>query len=135
MARKKDGHKGLTLLGKQVSGTIGKDGLESFPKPDHVELVEFVTHEVTAFCPVTNQPDLYTVEITYAPRDICVESKSLKMYLNSFRDQGMFGEAIAGVIAEAINSALNPLFVTVVTKQQIRGGLQMTSTAEISTEV
>ena len=59
-------HKDLTLLGKAVQGTISADQLETFPAP-HVATVKFVTHEVTSFCPVTNQPDLYTVEIEYTP--------------------------------------------------------------------
>mgnify|MGYP006281903307 CR=1 FL=1 len=61
-------HKDLTLLGKAVQGTIGAEQLQTFPAPK-VETVKFVTHEVTSFCPVTRQPDIYTVEIEYEPAD------------------------------------------------------------------
>lgn len=121
-------HKDLTLLGRAVQGTISADKLETFPAPK-VESVRFVTHEVTSFCPVTRQPDIYTVEIEYTPKDKCVESKSLKLYLNSFRDEGIFGEALASTIADDLFRVIEPDDITVKTIQQPRGGLQMTSTA------
>lgn len=119
-------HKDLTLLGKAVQGTIGADQLESFPAPN-VNLVKFETHEVTSFCPVTNQPDLYTVVIEYTPAEKCVESKSLKLYLNSFRNDGIFGESLADRICTDLHKALDPRGIRVTTIQQIRGGLQMTA--------
>lgn len=121
-------HKDLTLLGKAVQGTISADQLESFPAPD-VNLVKFETHEVTSFCPVTAQPDLYTVIIEYCPAHKCVESKSLKLYLNSFRNDGIFGESLADKICSDLHKALEPRGITVTTIQQIRGGLQMTAVA------
>lgn len=121
-------HKDLTLLGKAVQGTIGADRLETFPAPK-VESVRFVTHEVTSFCPVTRQPDIYTVDIEYTPKDKCVESKSLKLYLGSFRDEGIFGEALAATVADDLFRIIEPEDITVKTIQQPRGGLQMTSTA------
>lgn len=124
-----DLHKDLTLLGKAVQGTITAEQLETFPAP-HVSTVKFVTHEVTSFCPVTNQPDLYTVEIEYTPFEHCVESKSLKLYLNGFRNDGIFGEALAEKIADDLFAALKPFDLKVTTIQQIRGGLQMTAVAE-----
>jgi len=69
-------------LGKKV---IEFQGLETFPAPDLCDLVVMTSDEVTAVCPVTNQPDLYTVEIRYKPYNLCLESKSLKYYLQSFR--------------------------------------------------
>ena len=121
-------HKDLTLLGKAVQGTISAEQLETFPAPK-VDTVKFVTHEVTSFCPVTRQPDIYTVSIEYTPKDKCVESKSLKLYLNSFRDEGIFGEALAAKIADDLFAVLEPQDLDVTTIQQPRGGLQMTSTA------
>jgi 7-cyano-7-deazaguanine reductase len=118
--------KDLTLLGKAVTGTISADQLESFLAPS-VNLVKFETHEVTSFCPVTAQPDLYTVIIEYTPNEKCVESKSLKLYLNSFRDQGIFGESLADIICGDLYKALEPRGMRVTTIQQIRGGLQMTA--------
>jgi 7-cyano-7-deazaguanine reductase len=120
----------LTVLGANVTGALTADQLERFPRPNSVERVRFTTHEVTALCPVTDQPDLYTVVIDYVPVDWCVESKTLKMYLMQWRNSGIFGEALAGRIADDLFTALEPTSITVVTEQQIRGGLQMTTIAE-----
>ena len=119
----------LTALGSRVDGSLSWEDLETFAAPEGVKEVSFLTHELTAFCPVTAQPDLYTLTITYVPNEVCVESKTLKLYLNGFRDKGMFGEAIADVICDDLTKALNPLRMTVTAVQQIRGGLQMTSTS------
>jgi len=120
--------KDLTILGNKVDGSITADQLEKFPAPS-VALVSFVTDELCALCPVTNQPDIYTLELTYTPKEFCVESKSLKLYLMSFRNTGMFGEAITAKIADDFYTAIDPKQVSVTTVQQIRGGLRMTSTA------
>jgi 7-cyano-7-deazaguanine reductase len=120
--------KDLTILGNKVDGSITAEQLEKFPSPS-VAAVSFVTDELCALCPVTNQPDIYTLEITYTPSDYCVESKSLKLYLMSFRNTGMFGEAITAKIADDFYYSIAPRRVTVTTVQQIRGGLRMTSTA------
>jgi len=120
--------KNLTILGNKVEGAITADKLEKFPAP-HVGLVTFVTSEVCALCPVTSQPDIYEVEIKYVPLQHCVESKSLKLYLMSFRDVGIFGEAITAKIADDFYYSINPKYVIVTSTQQIRGGLQMTATA------
>lgn len=118
----------LQALGNTITGALTWKELETFDAPD-VDLVEFVTHEVTALCPVTNQPDVYTVKISYSPDGKCVESKTLKLYLMQFRNEGIFGEAITAVIADDLFRALQPKHVEVITTQQIRGGLQMTSRA------
>jgi 7-cyano-7-deazaguanine reductase len=91
--------------------------------------ITFETHEFCSLCPVTNQPDLYTLKITYVPEQKCVESKSLKLYLTQWRNQGIFGEAVATTICNELYEALEPLKVEVIATQQIRGGLQMTTTA------
>lgn len=90
-----------------------------------------MSDELTSFCPVTNQPDFNTVEISYRPNQRCVESKSLKLYLWTFRDAPIFGEALASTIAEDLFSALEPQWCKVVLQQNIRGGLQMSATAEL----
>jgi len=120
----------LTVLGSRVDGVLGKEQLEVFDAPKGVAAVEFVTHEFTSFCPVTHQPDLYTLTITYIPNAVCVESKSLKLYLNSFRDTGIFGEAVATTICDDLHDVLDPQRIRVKAVQQIRGGLQMTAEAE-----
>jgi 7-cyano-7-deazaguanine reductase len=121
----------LTVLGNKVDGSLTKDQLESFPNPSFGILREitFETHEFCSLCPVTNQPDLYTLKITYVPEQKCVESKSLKLYLTQWRNQGIFGEAVATTICNELYEALEPLKVEVIATQQVRGGLQMTTTA------
>jgi 7-cyano-7-deazaguanine reductase len=89
-------------------GHAGSDayaGLESFPNPG-VERVEMVSDELTAFCPITHQPDFYTATIAYEPGALCLESKSLKIYLSRFHDQGVFCEALAVQIRDDVAEAL-----------------------------
>lgn len=124
----------LTALGSRIDGALTWDQLESFNAPESIVEVEFVTHEVTALCPVTNQPDLYTVQINYVPNKLCVESKTLKLFLLQWRNVGVFGESIADIICTELNKAIEPIYISVKTTQQIRGGLQMTSTAEIGAQ-
>ena len=76
------------------AGSEAYAGLESFPNPG-VTRVEMTSDELTAVCPITAQPDLYTATISYRPKALCLESKSLKLYLASFRNEGVFGEALA----------------------------------------
>lgn len=106
--------------------------LDTFPRPEHVTLVQFTTDEVTSFCPVTGQPDFNHVTIAYVPDKLCVESKSLKLYLWTFRDEQIFGEGLASTIAQDLFAALQPLSCKVTLQQSVRGGLQMTAVAEIS---
>lgn len=105
--------------------------IETFPRPETVTTVTFTTEEVTSFCPVTGQPDFNTVIIGYRPDKLCVESKSLKLYLWTFREEQIFGEGLADVIARDLFKALEPHAMRVELRQSIRGGLQMTAVAEI----
>ena len=89
-------------------GHAGSDayaGLETFPNPG-IARVELVSDELTAVCPITNQPDFYTASIAYRPAGLCLESKSLKIYLSRFRDQGVFCEALAVRIRDEVAAAL-----------------------------
>jgi 7-cyano-7-deazaguanine reductase len=113
-------------LGKRVTEFIG---FETFPKPLHVTRVRMVSDEVTAVCPVTGQPDWYKVTIEYYPVDKCLESKSLKLYLQSFRNQGHFCEQFANIIAEDIYKALEPKLVVVEVEQKPRGGVAINAKA------
>ena len=119
-------------LGKQKNEPSKE--LERFPAPDHVQLVRFTSDELTSFCPVTGQPDFNKVEIEYKPDRWCVESKSLKLYLWTFREEPIFGEGLASVIAQDISNALDPFYCRVTLHQSIRGGLQMTAIAEVKQE-
>lgn len=119
-------------LGKEMSQPSKE--LETFPKPANVTVVRFTSDELTSFCPVTGQPDFNTIEIEYHPDQLCVESKSLKLYLWTFREEAIFGEGLAGTIAQDIYDALLPSYCRVTLEQGIRGGLQMTAVAEIQRE-
>src|SRR5262245_27235931 len=90
----------LTILGQPVRGPV--EHVECFPAPEHVRRVRFTTDELASVCPVTGQPDLSHVVVEYHPRAHCVESKSLKLYLWSFRDRAVFAEAMAAEIAGEI---------------------------------
>lgn len=105
--------------------------LETFPAPANVTSVVFTSDEVSSFCPVTEQPDYNSVIIEYQPDQLCVESKSLKLYLWTFRDERIFGEGLAHTIAQDLFEKLAPYYCKVTLIQNIRGGLQMTAVAEI----
>ena len=99
-------------------------GLETFPNPG-VALVEMTSDELVAMCPVTNQPDMYVATIEYEPDKLCLESKSLKLYLAAFRNEGAFCEALAVQIRDDIAKALElpPDRVSVTLEQKARGGI------------
>jgi 7-cyano-7-deazaguanine reductase len=105
-------------------------GLETFPNPG-VSRVELTSDELVAVCPVTGQPDLYLASIDYSPADRCLESKSLKLYLNRFRNEGVFCEALAVQIRDDVAEALGLTAddVTVTLEQKARGGVTITATA------
>ena len=105
-------------------------GLETFPNPG-VSYVEMTSDELVAVCPVTGQPDLYVAAIEYSPKERCLESKSLKLYLNGFRNEGAFCEALAVKIRDDVAEALGlgAGDVTVTLEQKARGGITITATA------
>lgn len=115
-------------LGKAVRGPSKE--LDTFPKPEGVNLVRFTTDEVTSFCPITGQPDFSTVILEYSPEHLCIESKSLKLYFWSFRDEALMAERLASVIVEDIANAVAPRWVKAEVRQNVRGGLQLTAFAE-----
>lgn len=82
-------------------------------------------------CPVTGQPDFSSVEIAYEPDSLCIESKSLKLYLWSFRDRPVFAEALAAEIAAEVQRAAAPNRVRVVVTQHVRGGIVTEATSEL----
>jgi 7-cyano-7-deazaguanine reductase len=118
----------LTVLGRTVRHAI--DHVEVFPAPADVTSVRMTSDELMSMCPVTHQPDLAALEITYRPDRWCVESKSLKLYLWGFRDRAVFVEALAAEIAEEIMRTARPRSVTVVVTQRPRGGIEVQATAE-----
>lgn len=118
----------LTILGQSVRHPVAH--VETFAAPLGCRRVRFTGDEVMSLCPVTNQPDLSTVVIEYEPGEWCVESKSLKLYLWSFRDRAVFAEAFAVEIAEEIMASARPEHVVVTLTQRPRGGITIEATAE-----
>lgn len=112
-------------------GHAGSDhyaGLETFPNPG-VSHVEMTSDELVAVCPITGQPDLYVAVIEYSPDALCLESKSLKLYLNGYRDEGHFCEALAVKIRDDVAQALelSEDRVRVSLEQKARGGITITA--------
>jgi len=105
--------------------------LETFEAPASCTRVRFTSDELTSLCPLTGQPDFNTVEIDYQPNLRCIESKSLKLYLWSFRDKGAFCEQLAADIAAEVHRAAEPLHVRVTITQHTRGGIVTEATAEL----
>ncbi|MEO2156861.1 MAG: 7-cyano-7-deazaguanine reductase [Acidimicrobiales bacterium] len=87
----------------------------------HVDLVHFHSSELTAVCPVTSQPDFYSIDIEYVPATSCIETRSLKLYLRTFDGRGIFAEHLAPLIAGHLADAVE-VPVTVRLTQQVRGG-------------
>ena len=124
-----DARVALSVLGSTVRHPV--EHLECFPTPDSCTRVRFTTDEVTSLCPVTGQPDFSSVEIDYEPGQLCIESKSLKLYLWSFRERPVFAEALAAEIAAEVHRAATPRRVRVVVTQHVRGGIVTEATAEL----
>ena len=102
---------------------------EAFNAPN-VQEITFRAQEFTAVCPKTGQPDFGEVEISYIPNKKCIESKSLKFYLWSYRDHGAFCESLAAQIADDIVYAIHPKKVEVNVFQSPRGGIALKTTAK-----
>jgi 7-cyano-7-deazaguanine reductase len=115
------------VLGRDVRGPIGAKELDAMPwsHGDTDAVVEFATNELTALCPITGQPDFYEFTLTYRPDESLLESKSLKLYLWSFRDRGIFAEDLAATLLKDLVAACDPDEMTVDLTQQVRGGLQI----------
>lgn len=105
--------------------------LETFPNPYPGRDFSIAINcpEWTAVCPKTGQPDFGTIRIRYTPEQKCVELKSLKLYMFSFRDQGIFHEAVTNQILEDLVAALEPRTLEVVGDFNVRGGITTVVTA------
>ncbi len=103
-------------------------GLETFANPG-VSEVELASDELTAVCPITGQPDLYKIAIAYRADTLCLESKSVKLYLSSFRNEGVFCEALAVRIRDDVAAVLElpPDRVSITLEQKARGGITITA--------
>ena len=93
------------------------------PHPRKVYLARFAAPEFTSLCPITGQPDFATISIDYVPDELCVELKSLKLYMWSYRNEGAFHEAVTNQICDDLVAAISPRSVTVTGKFWVRGGI------------
>jgi 7-cyano-7-deazaguanine reductase len=119
----------LTLLGKDAKPS---KRLETFPNrhPDRRYIVHLETDEFTCVCPATGQPDFATIYVEYIPDKKILESKSFKLYLWSYRDEGVFHEHVTNKILDDLVSALEPHWCRVVGEFNVRGGIAITIEAE-----
>lgn len=120
---------GLTLLGGEAKPS---KKLETFPNhhPEREYTVTLRTKEFTCVCPATGQPDFARLTIQYIPHERIVESKSLKLYLQSFRNEGAFHEHITNVILDDLVAALAPRWCKVTADFAVRGGIAISVEAE-----
>jgi 7-cyano-7-deazaguanine reductase len=110
--------------------------LETFENqyPDRDYIIHIVCPEFTSVCPKTGQPDYGTMTIDYVPAAKCVELKSLKLYLQQFRNMGIFYENVTNRILDDLVAALHPRRLTLTAAFSARGGITTTVTAEFKTE-
>jgi 7-cyano-7-deazaguanine reductase len=120
---------GLTLLGKDAKPS---KKLETFPNhhPDRRYTVRLESDEFTCICPATGQPDFANIIVEYIPNKRILESKSFKLYLWSYRDEGVFHEHVTNTILDDLVAALNPHWCRVIGAFNIRGGIYITVEAE-----
>jgi 7-cyano-7-deazaguanine reductase len=106
--------------------------LETFENqfPDRDYRIEIVAPEFTSVCPKTGQPDYGTITINYIPNKLCIELKSLKMYLQSYRNEGIFYEHVTNTILDDLAAVTQPRFMKIAAAFSARGGITETVTAE-----
>jgi len=119
----------LTILGKE---SMPGRKLETFPNhhPKRDYMVTMHTEEFTCVCPLTGQPDFAKIKIQYIPDKLILESKSLKLYLQSFRNEGTFHEHVTNVILDDIVAALAPRWCKITADFTVRGGIGISVDAE-----
>jgi 7-cyano-7-deazaguanine reductase len=124
----------LTLLGRteaRIPTSPTEAQLETFPNPARRNYwIHFETDDFTSVCPVTAQPDFARIAIDYVPDQLCVESKSLKFYLASYRNERAFNEAVTNRILDDFVKACAPREAIVTAQFSARGGIALTVRAE-----
>ncbi len=125
---------GLTLLGQseaRLPSSPADARLETFPNPAKRNYrIRFETADFTSLCPVTGQMDFAQITIEYVPAKLCVESKSLKFYLASYRNERAFNEAVTNLILDDFVRACSPREAVVTAEFSARGGIALTVRAE-----
>ena len=106
--------------------------LETFPNPNPERdyTINFEIPEFSCLCPKTGQPDFAVLEIEYIPDNLCVELKSLKLYIWSYRDHGAFHEAVTNKILDDLVATISPRFMNISADFNVRGGIHTNVTAE-----
>lgn len=106
--------------------------IETFPNPATKRnyVITHVCPEFTSVCPKTGQPDFATIELEYIPEALCIELKSLKLYYYSFRNEGIFYEAVVNRILDELNAACEPRWMRVTGRFNVRGGISSVVVAE-----
>ena len=124
---------GLTILGSKAAPS---KELETFPNrhPDRKYVVKLQSDEFTCVCPATEQPDFATITVEYIPRQKILESKSFKLYLWSYRNEGVFHEHVTNTILDDLVAALEPHWCRVQGDFNVRGGIGITVSAEHPSE-
>ena len=112
--------------------TASKQHLDTFENPQHDTdyTISMRVPEFTCLCPLTGQPDFAEILIEYVPDKLCVELKALKLYMSSFRDQGVFHEAVTNEILSDLVTLLKPRFMRITSNFNVRGGIFTRVTAE-----
>lgn len=128
--QEKNAQKKITLLGRknvQYNYQYNPAILETFDNkhPQHDYWVKFNCPEFTSLCPITGQPDFATIYISYVPDKLMVESKSLKLYLVSFRNHGAFHEDVVNIILDDLRKLMQPRYIEVWGKFLPRGGISI----------
>jgi 7-cyano-7-deazaguanine reductase len=112
--------------------SIPTTALETFanPSPDRDYTIRMTIPEFTCLCPKTGQPDFATLELEYVPDKSCIELKSLKLYIWSFRERGAFHEAVTNEIVDRLAAAVSPRFMRLSARFNVRGGIHTTVVVE-----
>lgn len=124
----------FTLLGRsgaKIPASPAEARLETFPNPARRNYrIHFETDDFTSVCPITGQPDFARIDIDYVPARVCIESKSLKFYLASYRNERAFNEAVTNRILDDFVKACEPRQAIVTAQFSARGGMALTVRAE-----
>lgn len=106
--------------------TTHKETLQVFPNPhpDREYEIEHICPEFTSVCPLTGQPDFGTIRVVYIPDQLCVELKSLKLYLWAFRNEGHFYEDVTNLVLDDLVAAMDPIRIQVIGEFNVRGGIR-----------
>jgi len=112
--------------------TTPTDELETFANPELTRdyTIRMQLPEFTCLCPRTGQPDFATLDLEYVPDRLCVELKSLKLYIWSFRERGAFHESVTNEIADHLDSTLRPRFLRLAARFNVRGGISTSVVVE-----